>query len=157
MPLSQQWCSQSTATASTPPLCPRDDPSSLPVFSNGTTSMLFPALRSPNVVFFLVPACFLAVVLIPVGQTHVSLLSLGAPGCPELTAKPKYQSGLFAESNPGKASCRNVQREEIVTSSAGLGPGQPASRAGVKICNTEINSDTWHCCAPPFFQDMPSL
>lgn len=89
--------------------------------------MPFPALRSPSGVTFPIPACFLAAVLVPVGQTHVPLLAIGTLGCPELTAKHKYQSAvgrmrctsLFPESHPGNALYRNVQQEKMVTSSAG--------------------------------------
>ena len=109
--------------------CGGDDLLSLPdfmIFSNSNTSMPFPALRSPDGVTFLVLACFLAVVLVPGGQTHMPLLPLGALGCPELTAKRKYRSAvarrrrasLFAESNPGNASYRNVEQEKMVTSRA---------------------------------------
>lgn len=87
--------------------------------------MPFPALRSHSGVTFLIPAGFLAVVLVPAGQTHVPRLPLAALGCPELTAKRKYQSAvarmrrasLFGVSNPGNASYRNVQWEKMVTSS----------------------------------------
>lgn len=108
--------------------CGGDEHLSLPdltIFSNSNTSVPFPALRGPGGVTFLVPARFLAAVLIPAGQTHVPLLPPGALGCPELTAKHKCRSAvawmrhasLFAENNPGNASYRNVQREKVVTSS----------------------------------------
>jgi len=77
------------------PGCGGEDALSLPdlmIFSNRDAAVPFPALRSPGGVTFLVPAGFLAAVLVPAGQTHVPLLPLSALACPELTANRKYRS-----------------------------------------------------------------
>lgn len=119
-------------TFAAPLLCPGlwgDDLLSLPelmIFSNSSTSVPFPALRRPSGVTFPVPPCFLAAVLVPMGQSHVPLLSEGTLGCPELIAKHQHQSAVgrmkcdsfLPESHPGNALYWNVQQEKMVTSSA---------------------------------------
>lgn len=108
------------------------------IFSNSSTSVPFQALRSPSGVTFPVPACFLAAVLVPVGQTHVPLLAMDTLGCPELTTKHKYQSAvgrmrcasLLPENHPGMpcTGMYNRRRWSRAVQGADLGLGRPDLR-----------------------------